>query len=211
MPKVVNSEQRRAHIADAVLRLAARDGLHAVSLRGVAAESGLNIGSVRHYFDSQHDLMRFAMRTTIDRATARLIERRDAMPPIAGLAPDEVVDQLAEFFSELLPLDERRRTEMTVLVEFLIAARADPGLDDLAREAVRGTVTLAHRILEALERSGRFEPLDAEVEAPRLAALLDGLAFRAVLQPEITTPEECVAVLRAHLGELTRVIAADRG
>ena len=206
MPKVVDGDERRAHIADAVLRLAAKEGLPAVSLRAVAAESGLNIGSVRHYFDSQHALLRFAMRTTIDRTSERLIARRDRMPPIADLPADEIVDRLAEFLSELLPLDERRRTEATVLVEFLLAARADPSLDDLAREAVEGTVKLARRALDARARSGRFAPVDPEVEAPRLAALLDGLAFRAVLQPDLAPPEECAAVLRAHLTELFREI-----
>ncbi|WP_406630333.1 TetR/AcrR family transcriptional regulator [Amycolatopsis sp. WGS_07] len=206
MPRVVDEEARRAHIADAVLRLAAKGGLHAVSLRAVAAESGLNIGSVRHYFDSQHALMRFAMRTTIDQTTARLVKRREAMGSLAEVSPEEAVDRLTEFLSELLPLDERRRTEITVLVEFLIAARANPGLDDLAREAVQGTVTLARRIVDAQARSGRYEPRDPEIEAPRLAALIDGIAFRTVLQPDLTTPEECVAVLRAHLAELTRPV-----
>ncbi len=202
----MDGEERRAHIAEAVLRLAAKGGLHAVSLRAVAAESGLNIGSVRHYFDSQHALMRFAMRSVIDRTTARLVERREKTGSLSELPLDEAVDQLTEFLSELLPLDERRRTEVTVLVEFLMAARADPGLDDLAKEAVQGTVTLARRIVDAQARSGRYEPKDPEVEAPRLAALLDGLAFRAVLQPELTSPEECVAVLRAHLAELVRPV-----
>ncbi|WP_344854388.1 TetR/AcrR family transcriptional regulator [Amycolatopsis ultiminotia] len=200
---MVDGQQRRAHIADAVLRLAARDGLHAVSLRAVAAEAELNIGSVRHYFDSQHDLMRFAMRATIDRVTARLVERRETTDPIGRLRPDELADRLTGFLAELLPLDERRRTETTVLVEFLLAARADPGLADLAGEAIRGTVTLARRVLDALARTGAFAG-DPDVEAPRLAALLDGLAFRAVLRPEITTGEECLAVLRAHLRQLTR-------
>ncbi|MBB4684254.1 TetR/AcrR family transcriptional regulator [Amycolatopsis jiangsuensis] len=201
---MVDGEQRRAHIADAVLRLAARDGLHAVSLRTVAAEAQLNIGSVRHYFESQHDLMRFAMRATIDRASARLLRHREEIAPLADCPRDEVAGRLTELFAELLPLDELRRTEMTVLVEFLMAARAVPGLSDLAAEVSRGTVTLSRRILEALAGTGAFVARDPDVEAPRLAALLDGLAFRAVLQPEITTGEECLAVLRAHLAELTR-------
>ncbi|RJQ86239.1 TetR/AcrR family transcriptional regulator [Amycolatopsis panacis] len=204
MPKVVDGEQRRAHIADAVLRLAARDGLNAVSLRAVATEAELNIGSVRHYFDSQHALLRFAMQATIDRVSARLLAHREAMPPMAGLSRAEIVDRLTDFFAELLPLDERRRSEATVLVEFLIAARADPGLADLAAETIRGTVTLARRILDALAGTGTFAPGDPEVEAPRLAALLDGLVFRAILQPEVTTGAECLAVLRAHLTGLSR-------
>jgi hypothetical protein len=119
-----------------------------------------------------------------------------------GLPPDEVVDHVTEFLSEMLPLDERRRIEVTVLVEFLLAARADPGLDDLAKEAVDGTVRLARRVVDARMRRG--DSRDPAVEAQRLAALLDGIAFRAVLQPALTPPECCVAMLRAHLAELLR-------
>ena len=41
MPKIVDHEARRAELAEAVWRLASRDGLEAVTLRGVAAEAGL--------------------------------------------------------------------------------------------------------------------------------------------------------------------------
>ncbi|MEU4673342.1 TetR family transcriptional regulator C-terminal domain-containing protein [Amycolatopsis sp. NPDC023774] len=202
MPKQVDGEQRRADIADAVLRLAARDGLPAVSLRSVAAESGLNIGSVRHYFDGQRDLMRFAMRSTIDRVTARLESRRASLHPFAELSPDEAADQMTDFLAELLPLDAARRAEATVLVEFLVAARVDTDLTELAHEALRGTLTLARRITDAMTRRSLLPPGVADLEAERLAALLDGLTFRSALQPEATTPEVCRAVLRAHLASL---------
>ncbi|MEV0074008.1 MULTISPECIES: TetR/AcrR family transcriptional regulator [unclassified Amycolatopsis] len=198
MPKVIDGEQRRADIADAVLRLAARDGLPAVSLRSVAAESGLNIGSVRHYFDGQRDLMRFAMRSTIDRVTARLERRRVSLRPLSELTPDEAASQLTDFLAELLPLDAPRRAEATVLVEFLVAARVDTDLTALAHEALRGTLALARRIIEAM----RLPASAADLEAERLAALLDGLTFRSALQPDATTPQVCRDVLRAHLASL---------
>ncbi|WP_326569688.1 TetR family transcriptional regulator C-terminal domain-containing protein [Amycolatopsis rhabdoformis] len=195
MPKVVDGEQRRAEIADAVLRLAARDGLAAVSLRAVATESGLNIGSVRHYFDGQRDLMRFAMRSTIDRVTARLDLRRAALRPLAELSASDAVAQLTDFLAELLPLDAPRLAEATVLVEFLVTARTDPDLTELAAEALGGTLALARRITSALGHSD-------DLEAHRLAALLDGLTFRAVLGPEVTPPSVCRLVLQAHLASL---------
>ncbi|HEY2062847.1 MAG TPA: TetR family transcriptional regulator C-terminal domain-containing protein [Amycolatopsis sp.] len=204
MPKQVDSEQRRAHIADAVLRLAARDGLQAVSLRSVATEAELNIGSVRHYFDGQRDLMRFAMRSTIDRVTARLERRRESLRPLSELTRDEAADQLTEFLAELLPLDATRRAEGGVLVEFLVAARVDEEIADLASEAMRGTLILARRITDAMARQDLLPSEAAAPEAQRLAALLDGLSFRAVLQPEVTSEQECLDVLRAHLVSLLR-------
>src|ERR671915_6847 len=40
MPKIVDHEQRREELAAAVWRLASREGLDAVTIRGVAAEAG---------------------------------------------------------------------------------------------------------------------------------------------------------------------------
>jgi AcrR family transcriptional regulator len=182
-----------------VLRLAARDGLAAVSLRAVAVESGLNIGSVRHYFDGQRDLMRFAMRSTIDRVAARVSAR---VASTRAAAPDEAAERLLDLLSELLPLDAARRTEAAVLVEFLVAARTDPDLADLAQEAVRGTVSLARRVLEGVARRRELTAEEREAQAQQLAALLDGLTFRAVLAPEVATAEDCVQALRTHLAAL---------
>ncbi|MET7996256.1 TetR family transcriptional regulator C-terminal domain-containing protein [Amycolatopsis sp. NPDC005232] len=164
----------------------------------MAAESGLNIGSVRHYFDGQRDLMRFATRSTIDRVTARLERRRVSLRPLSELTPDEAASQLTDFLAELLPLDAPRRAEATVLVEFLVAARVDTDLTALAHEALRGTLTLARRIIEAM----RLPASAADLEAERLAALLDGLTFRSALQPDATTPQVCRDVLRVHLASL---------
>ncbi|MEV0662880.1 TetR family transcriptional regulator C-terminal domain-containing protein [Actinomadura luteofluorescens] len=46
-----------------MFRVVRRDGLEQASLRTVAAEAGLAIGSVRHSFGGQADIMIFAMRT----------------------------------------------------------------------------------------------------------------------------------------------------
>lgn len=196
MPKVVDAAQRREAVVDAVLRLAAREGLHRVSLRTVAAESGLNIGSVRHYFEGQRELVRFAMRSVIDRVTSRLEHRRAALPERAARTPDELLTERAAFLAELLPLDGPRRRENAVLLEFLVAARTDAGLDDLAHEAVEGVRALAAGVLAAIGVT------DVEAEAQRLAALIDGLVLRCVLQPGLLAPDTAVAVIRTHLASL---------
>jgi AcrR family transcriptional regulator len=72
MPKVVDPGQRREAIADAVLAVVAREGLSAATLRNVAAEANLAIGSVRHYFDSHDELIIFAAQE-LDRRISRRV------------------------------------------------------------------------------------------------------------------------------------------
>ena len=47
MPKVIDGEERRERIAEAVWRIAAEQGLERATVRAVAAECGLSTGSVR--------------------------------------------------------------------------------------------------------------------------------------------------------------------
>lgn len=61
MPKKVDRHERRTLIADALMRVAARQGLEAVSLRHVAAEAGVSPGMVQHYFRTKDEMMAFAM------------------------------------------------------------------------------------------------------------------------------------------------------
>lgn len=194
----MDPRERREAVADAVFRIAVRDGLHRASLRTVAAEAELNVGSVRHYFDGHSALLRFAMRTMMDRVQDRL-ERRLAEWGDPAPIPAPTRDRLrVEALGELLPLDDARRAEITVFLEFGAAARTDPALAPLAREASDGTVTLVRRALRHALGEGR-EP---ELEVVRLTALLDGLGHLGVQQPDPLSAEQCLDVLRSHLREV---------
>ncbi|MBF6290125.1 TetR family transcriptional regulator [Nocardia cyriacigeorgica] len=48
MPRTVDHVQRRAQLADAVVAVAAREGLHAVTIRAVAAEAGVSLRFVQY-------------------------------------------------------------------------------------------------------------------------------------------------------------------
>ena len=47
----------RPRILEAVFALVRRDGVAAVSQRRVGAESGINVGSVRHHFPTRESMM----------------------------------------------------------------------------------------------------------------------------------------------------------
>lgn len=208
MPKQVDREARRRDVVDALFRVVVRDGIQRASLRTVADEAQLNIGSVRHYFAGQEELMRFAMRSMLDRVGARLQRRVDALGDLSGLPAERIRDCAVELLSELLPLDDSRRAEVTVLVDFSTAARTHPALDDLARETATGTRSLVRRILARLGTAGGLRPgLALDTETERLTSLLDGLAFTAVLRPDVLDAATCGTVLRAHIADLAPATA----
>ncbi|MEU4206006.1 TetR family transcriptional regulator C-terminal domain-containing protein [Streptomyces sp. NPDC026294] len=204
MPRHVDPEARRRLVVDALFRVVVRDGLQRASLRAVADEARLNIGSLRHYFDSQQDLMRFAMQSMLDRVERRLLEHVERIGDLGRHPRPEQLRLTAGFLAELLPLDERRRAEVTVFLDFNTAARTDPAFGDLSRRTAEGTSNLVRRVLTRLVATESLRPgLDIGIETERLTALLDGLGLRAVLHPASLSPRTCADVLAAHLGELS--------
>ncbi|MEV4800274.1 TetR family transcriptional regulator C-terminal domain-containing protein [Nonomuraea sp. NPDC049421] len=204
MPKIVDAGERRRAVAEAVFRVVGRDGLEQASLRNVAAEAGLAIGSVRHYFDGHNELMVFAMREMSARVIARLDAHAERlMDPSAPPTPDEQREIAVRMLAELLPLDDERRTEVIVWLSFAAAARTRPELRAHADELYDGLLALTTRILEGARRSGRLrQDRDVALEARRLCALLDGLAMQAAFHPGRLDADTMLGVLRTHLAAL---------
>ncbi|MER7849498.1 TetR family transcriptional regulator C-terminal domain-containing protein [Kitasatospora sp. NPDC096077] len=205
MPKIVDPVERRQAVADAVLRVAAREGLEHASLRNVADEAGLAVGSVRHYIAGSSELMIFAMQELARRIDVRIHSHaRVLLDPDA--APDtDRRDRTVRLLAETLPLDAERREESALWLSFVTAARTRPELRPRAAELQAGLDALVRRVLIELERTGALPPgLDHELETRRLSALLDGLTLQAVQHPDLVGPDELHAVLRRHLDTLAR-------
>ncbi|HEX6343943.1 TetR/AcrR family transcriptional regulator [Umezawaea sp.] len=201
MPRIVDAEARRRAVVDALFRVVRREGVEQASLRNVADEAGLAIGSVRHYFDSHDELLVFALQELEERVGVRL--RTGAERIFAAGTSDERGPLVEALLGELLPLDADRRDESVIWLAFITAARTRPSLRPSALRLHRGVRTVVGRVLAGAVAHGALpEGLDPAVETERLAALLDGLAVNAVLHPDLTTPEVMTTVLRRHLAEL---------
>lgn len=200
VPKIVDPEARREEVVEAVFRVVRRHGLEQASLRNVAEEAGLAIGSVRHYFAGHTELMVFAMQAMAERVERRLLEHVERLATAADRMP--VAESM---LAELLPLDERRRDEATIWLAFATAARTRPELRPHAEEAFDGMRRLVRRVLDGARALGRLrEDADLEVETDRLCALIDGLTVQAVLHPDRVDAGTMTRALRAHLASLTR-------
>src|SRR6476661_5525267 len=105
MPKFVDAALRRQEVVEAVFRIIASDGLERASLREVADEAGLAVGSVRHYFASSDDLLVFSFGAVIDRIAARLEESLALVEQEPQGGPEQL-SAVVNFLGQFLPLDE---------------------------------------------------------------------------------------------------------
>lgn len=180
MPRFVDAAARRREIVEAVKRIVAADGLARVSLREVAGEAGLVVGSVRHYFETAEELRVYAF-SAVAEAVAERVETQE-----------DVVAQLCQ----LLPLDEERAVDLCVFTAFRLAARTDPALLPVADAAhARVASAIGGSVLDAMPGADR-EQLVAEAE--RLLATADGLALHALVHGRWLDADLCLAVVRAQ-------------
>lgn len=196
VPKVVDHEQRRDEIIDALWRVVRRDGVGAASVRTVAAEAGWSTGAIRHYFSSQDELMAFAMTALNERARTRVRQR------IASIDHDLVdPEAFVEVLGEVLPLDAQRKAESEVWLALLASARTHEHLRVLADDAHRSLRGLCDSVVRKVARDAGPD-FDLEGETDRLHGLLDGLAVHGTMYPRQLPRTRLRAAVRAHLTDL---------
>lgn len=191
MPKIVDHQQRRAELAQAVWRVIERDGIGHASVRTVAAESGWSTGSLRHYFPTQDALLSFAMELCFSRLRER-IETLEATGDHLARAR-----RLAEL---ILPLDSERLITAKVLLAFMPRAVVNPTLHVEERAGTGALIRAFSELFEQARRDGQWhEPADPEREAKHLVALLDGLNTHHILEPHSLPADEITAIVDEHL------------
>jgi AcrR family transcriptional regulator len=190
MPRIVDHDERRRQIAEALLAVAARDGHESVSSRAVAKELGVATGSLWHYFDGFDDVVRAAAAEVTRRTDARIA---DATVGLRGLP------RLHALMREVLPVDERTRSEARVVVGFwgrvaTLAAAPDAGAPTLA--------TWQDSIREALEEAVADGELRADTPQDAVMALLRSITYGQQVV-EVTEPQPEAA----HLAVLDGILA----
>ena len=196
MPRVVDHSCRRAELAQALWRVVRRSGVHAVSVRSVAAEAGTSPSALRHYFRSQDDLLTFALTAVVEQVTARIVPQ---LPALRGR------DGARHVLEQFLPLDEQRSVETAVYLAFIGRTPGSPGLQAIRDETdarALSAVRLAVQLLADACAVGAGRDLDQE--ATRLYALLDGLALHGSLMPHRYAAEDLSDTLDRHLADLEK-------
>ena len=195
MPRQVDREERRRMLAEAVFAVIAERGLAAVSLRDVAAQAGVSMGAVQHWFTTKDEMLRFALDHMRTRVLGRLQDR------LGRLADPGRRDLLEAGLEVMLPLDEAGRQEACVNVAFVGLATTDPGYADMLRLGYQRLVDGSKAQLRAAAAAGELAPgVDPDGEAVALYFLAQGLI--APLLVGMLTPAEARAVLHTRLDQL---------
>jgi AcrR family transcriptional regulator len=195
MPKVVDHEERRAELRDAVWRLASRDGLEAVTVRAVADEAGCSTGALVHYFADKEDLLLFAFRTVAERVMRRVAAAEEGTTDPVELARAMLV--------EGLPLDRERQAEVRLWFAFLGLALTRPALARDQRLTYRAwRKRVAERLAEAKEQGILRPDVNPDTQAAALVGLVDGLAVQATFEPRALGADRQLELVDACLDQL---------
>lgn len=206
MPKRVDHAERRTEIAEALLRVAARRGLHAVGMRDVAAEAGVSLRLVQYYFETKEKLLLHGLQRLAEGFGERVAARLRAAGDDPG--PRATIEAMLR---AALPIDEESRTFHLVYTSYAVLSVTDPALasqpfiksPDAAENAV------AALLRQAAER-GLLQPgVDPRREAAGLLALSAGLGTGVLVGQR--GPKEAVAILEHHLDRIFQGARADAG
>lgn len=161
-----------------------------MTFREVAAEAGVSVSLVQHYFGTKENLLV----TTLDLHSAAMGERIGGQ--IAALGPEAgPLDRLRAVAGAFIPVDAETRAAMLLYHGFAAAALTDEALRTGA--AFRNATNLLAYIAGQLAMTGDLaEGVDPDVEARALLALVLGLSIGVLL--EQTSVSDAGAVLDAH-------------
>ena len=193
MPRTAITSQD--DLTDALMRVVVKHGLDAVSIRSVAREAGVSIGTVQYHFATKDDLLLAAYQRVIDQVTARahsLAER----PPSAGA-------YVRALLRELLPLDDRSEAELRVALAFTARSVHSPRLTELYTQGYRALVdAVANALRAAVERGETAPEVEPRRHATEAVALADGLAWHLLCAPSALAADAAAAALDAYLDRL---------
>ena len=170
MPIQVDLAERRAAIADATVRVAAREGLQAVTIRSVATELGASTTYITNYLPTRTALLVNALQqiesTWLEELEAELVGNnpQDALRRAMQVAVDWDADELLRF-------------------QFWIAVLAVPNRDaEVDRHLVDSTAAMRELFSKLVDQCGHPQPT---IAADMLVLVAQG-AFVSIVE----TPRE---------------------
>jgi DNA-binding transcriptional regulator YbjK len=194
MPKIVDHDERRRVIVEALWRVVARDGAHEVSVRHVAAEAGMPKSSIGHYVGTMPQLMGLAVDQLVQ-------ENTDFIMSLDLLDLD--ADKATEVLCALVPVSERRRHMSGVWMLLAAQAGADAEFAEVLHRLNASVSDGLADLLRGMQQRGLLDSSrDIAIEVRRLHALIDGLALQCMTDPDLRSVTDVRAILSDEVARL---------
>jgi AcrR family transcriptional regulator len=186
--------ERRAQVLSAARTCIVTQGYERVTMRDIAETAGVSTGTVVHYFQDKETVLEAAL---LDKITDTGITFRAAL---AGA--HSARERLERLVDASLPATEEVRDEWRLWLTFWGEATRNERLRVVSeRQHQRWTRFLARIVREGIA-TGEFAQLDADMVAPQIAAVIDGLAVQATLGNPAISPERMRALCLATVFSL---------
>lgn len=192
MPKLIEYAKRKEMIAEAAWKVILEQGMEGASVRNIAKEAGISLGSLRYYFASQNDLLGFA-RDLIYQKTAERMTRifKLDMPP---------KEKIVQVLLDLMPTAGETKLEAEVRLVFKIHARHQGEVFDAEKDSVYLAIkeVMSYLVLLNLLK----KDADLHLETERMYSLLDGLALDGMIRPQLLETHKLKRIIVYHLNSI---------
>jgi len=198
VPKIVDHDERRRAIAEAVLRLVAREGVRGASLRSVAREAGWSTGMINHYCGDKRALLLTALRE----ATRGVGERMASIQ-----AHERGEDRVRALLEAGMPLDDERAATCRIFYHLSSAGINDPGLGKELASYYAWWRLQVRVAVEHGQGEGRFQAFDAQSLSDSFVGLAEGLGVQGLFDPDGMDAERLRCDLELAVDVLARATA----
>lgn len=187
MPPSRKGARRKTEIIDAALRIIGRDGIEAVSMRAVAAEASVQLGTVTYYFGDKEELIEAAFLRHTQRETARIVA---AIARLGTLTQADLARGLADFVIEGVT---QYREQLITEYQFMGAAARRENLQ-------RASAAWLQSLLAHLEATvAAFSSLSPKTDARLILAVIAGLEVDNLSVPPGPAGERAIRAILERL------------
>ncbi|HET8691328.1 MAG TPA: TetR family transcriptional regulator C-terminal domain-containing protein [Steroidobacteraceae bacterium] len=181
---------RREALVDAAIESLKRWGHEGLSVRRIAAEAGVSIGLINHYFPNKDGLVAESYRA-FSRRLAKSFEAA------VERAPPDPRSRLRAYFDAFFSSPNLDPQVLTAWVVYWSLVQVSPEMRAVHQEESGGYGDVLGRLLADLARERGRAPPDSDLTVTGLVALLDGLWLKFCLDPGSYRPKDAAALCDA--------------
>lgn len=187
-------ELRREQLVEATLRVIARKGVTAATVREISAEAGVAFSLIRHHFRTKEDLMYAAyshhMQTMAHLSLASASDTSKSLE-----------DRVRQCIHDTLSPPVTNGEALQVWAGFIQMVPRDERMRQIHHDTYLGFRDALHPMITDALIAQRIEPTAALIEQKAIAcnAVLDGLWLEGSMLPDMFSPEQLIDVAETAL------------
>ena len=192
MPKIIDHDARRIELAIAACEAIYRFGMDKLTMKDVGQVAGYTTGVLTHYFANKDELMLAAL----DYAWLSIQEKMEIR--LSQEEPDYI-----GFLSELMPISDENRIAVVVWFHFWLRGLTNTSLAERHRVNREAWLVKLTAVLTTMQARGEIGAgIDISTEVVGVDAFINGIALRAIINPDEWPTERQLSELRRYLKRL---------